>query len=326
MNKSDAHSALAPSIAPLRRAIGARPKRPEITGVARALPLGLSTLELASPRWAAMAALKIWQTPHRHERPIRELAVDGRARQERVATPGGEVVTYTWEHGPELPWEGRRCRGTILLVHGWEGRASQLGSLVDPLRQAGYRVVGFDMPGHGRSPGKSLDLPTVYAVIGGVAKAIGPLAGVVAHSFGGAGTMGAMQRGLLSAPLVMIGSATRMRPGAEIVSKMLGLSDAGRAAFFEIIEERYGRDSWERTDLVNVCGDVEGPALIVHDVDDAEVPFEDALRLSKAWTSARLVATAGLGHRKILGEEPVIEEVVRFFLSTARTPSDLGTL
>jgi len=40
----------------------------------------------------------------------------------------------------------------VLLVHGWEDHSGAMLSLVEPLRERGYRVVALDAPGHGLSP------------------------------------------------------------------------------------------------------------------------------------------------------------------------------
>ena len=42
---------------------------------------------------------------------------------------------YSWGSGP-----------TVLLVHGWEGRGSQLSAFAPALVKAGFRVVAVDMP------------------------------------------------------------------------------------------------------------------------------------------------------------------------------------
>ena len=51
------------------------------------------------------------------------------------------MKAWSWGNGP-----------TVLLVHGWNGRATQLGGFVEPLVARGYRVVAFDAFGHGESP------------------------------------------------------------------------------------------------------------------------------------------------------------------------------
>jgi hypothetical protein len=55
----------------------------------------------------------------------------------------------------------------------------------------------------------------------------------------------------------------------------------------------------------------------VHDRDDAEVPFSDAEEIVRSWPGARLHATAGLGHRRILSDPGVTTSLGRFM--TERT-------
>src|SRR5687768_17598331 len=40
---------------------------------------------------------------------------------------------------------------TVYLVHGWGGRGSQFGAMVEPLLESGHRVVMLDAPAHGDS-------------------------------------------------------------------------------------------------------------------------------------------------------------------------------
>jgi pimeloyl-ACP methyl ester carboxylesterase len=54
------------------------------------------------------------------------------------------------------------------------------------------------------------------------------------------------------------------------------------------------------------------PALIIHDRDDADVPWQQAELLAKAWPGARLLLTRGLGHMRILRNRDVIQTSVDF--------------
>ena len=54
------------------------------------------------------------------------------------------------------------------------------------------------------------------------------------------------------------------------------------------------------------------PLLVFHDRDDAEVPWSDGAAIAGAWPGARLVTTAGLGHRRILRDERVVSQAVAF--------------
>ena len=69
-----------------------------------------------------------------------------------------------------------------------------------------------------------------------------------------------------------------------------------------------------------MVGHRDAALLIVHDRLDREVSFTHAERLAEAWRQARLHATTGLGHRRVLRDESVIAEVVEFVKHGVRPP------
>src|SRR5207247_1512114 len=134
----------------------------------------------------------LFTTPRRHRRPDRERAVLATAR---------ELVVDVTLRAPR--WHGAQCSiaawrwgsgPTVLLVHGWEGRGSQLGAFVEPLVAAGMSVVAFDAPGHGDSPDHRLYLTDLADCIADVIATVGPVHAIVAHSFGAAAALLAKQR------------------------------------------------------------------------------------------------------------------------------------
>jgi pimeloyl-ACP methyl ester carboxylesterase len=78
----------------------------------------------------------------------------------------------------------------------------------------------------------------------------------------------------------------------------------------EWIERREGvpmeqfEPAWLGTRLVQ-------PTLLVHDRDDRTAPFAGAERLAAAIAGARLVASNGLGHRRVLADENVLDGLVK---------------
>src|ERR1700730_6295691 len=100
------------------------------------------------------------------------------ARWERVPTPAGEVQSYVFEADDA-------SRGPVLLVHGWTSEASFMTAFIEPLRRSGLRVVAFDFPAHGLSPGRRTNLAECARALYGVCRHYGPVHAVVAHSFGG---------------------------------------------------------------------------------------------------------------------------------------------
>jgi len=95
------------------------------------------------------------------------------------------LAATSWGEGP-----------TVLLVHGWNSRGTHWGAYVDALTEAGFRAVAVDAPGHGDSPGDHCHALEYGLRLIEVGRQVGPLAGIVAHSFGAGATAIALGRGL----------------------------------------------------------------------------------------------------------------------------------
>ena len=113
------------------------------------------------------------------------LKLPGCARPLRLTTPRGEFAALRSDPaGSPL--------GTALLVPGYTGSKEDFIALLEPLAEAGYRVVAYDQRGQHQSGGP-LDDPAPYAVaeLGADVRALGELlAGggplhLLGHSFGG---------------------------------------------------------------------------------------------------------------------------------------------
>ncbi len=99
----------------------------------------LARLSALNPDLASHLTFRLFTHTRKYPRPERERAwLQG--AQELVLSNG--VRAWSWGEGP-----------LCLLVHGWQGRGAQLGAYIAPLAQRGYRVVTFDVEGHGSSPG-----------------------------------------------------------------------------------------------------------------------------------------------------------------------------
>lgn len=276
----------------------------------RALPLpfrfartGLNSLGRVSPPLAGRLAYHLFCTPFRYAEPPRETAVLRQAERFSIPFRDVRLAAYAWGRGPS----------TVLLVHGWSGRGSQLGAFVEPLVAAGHRVVAFDLPAHGRTPGRRTNALVVTEALLRVGEATGPLYGVVAHSFGALCTTLALRDGLEAGRVAYVAPAASASQAVRGFSRQSGLSWPAEWGLRGEMERRFGRDVWPRFSA-RVCAPRLGvPALMIHDLDDAEVPYREGQLLAHAWPGARLVTTAGLGHRRILRDPRVIAEAVEPF-------------
>lgn len=216
-----------------------------------------------------------------------------------------QIETWSWGNGP-----------TVLLVHGWEGRGGQLGAFAGPLADVGYRAVTFDAPGHGLSLEKRSSLPQFTHAIEAVAEAFGPFHGIVCHSFGTPTTAFALRRGLSAERLAFISSPTDVQYYPRWFGEMIGLSRSGQEALIRTIERRF-QIQWGDVRRTPVDAADETPLLVVHDRNDLDVSFDNGRTLATIWPNAQLLATEGLGHRRILRDPEVVSAVVDFMASPA---------
>lgn len=286
----------------------------------RAIKLGLAVGERVAPRLAGRLALRLWATPP---------SAAGR-RQDNRPGPGQESeITLTGGHRIRVEtWapDGPAPVGTIYLVHGWGGWRGQLGAFVEPLRAAGYRVVGFDAPAHGDSGPGQLGRHQASAIefaetLRAVVAAHGPAAGVVAHSLGTATTILALRDGLVPGRLVLLAPSADPLLVVDRFRDMLGLGRRSSVAFLVRLQQVAGRPLTDLNSLAVPDSVPRPPTLIIHDRGDRDTPYREGEQLAKCWPATEFVGTEGLGHHRILRDPAVVERAVRF-LAGPDQPAD----
>jgi pimeloyl-ACP methyl ester carboxylesterase len=277
---------------------------------ADALPVALVALRLlfglsgaVAPALVARILGYFWFRPQRHRPPAREQAQLRHAQYVPMHHAGKRIAVYHWGKGP-----------TVLLVHGWSGRGGQFSELVEPLVAAGYRVVAFDAPAHGRSDGRETTIPEISEVIVRLASEFSPVHAVIAHSFGVPCVLFALQEQGFAQRVVAFSAPATMEGLVEKFSGTLALSPRTVQFLRDTLERRLGEDMWTRFSAQDMARSVGLPALIIHDRDDRDVPLREGEAVARAWPHASFLRTEGLGHRRILRDPKVIERVVRFLV------------
>jgi pimeloyl-ACP methyl ester carboxylesterase len=245
-----------------------------------------------------------------------------------LTQPRGQNEPQAWELVTGDPAPTRRVLGcgvhvlqwgdtgpAILAQHGWRGRTTQFRLLAEALVPRGLRVVAVEGPGHGRTPGAAATPRILADNLLAVAREVGPVAGVIGHSLGGAATGVAIEFGLPADRIVLIGSPTRVSRLVRDFAASLGLPRAALAALEVHLDRHAGRPATQ-LDLVVLAPRLGVRGLIVHDSDDEVIPLAEARELLDAWPAAESLFTAGLGHRDVLASPVVIERVVDFLLAT----------
>ena len=225
---------------------------------------------------------------------------DALARAERVTFRFGLSGLRWGQRGP-----------VVLMQHGWQGRPTQFAGFIEPLVASGRQVIALDAPGHGRSPARAEFVVGFTEALLEAAAELRDVEAVVGHSMGGAAALFALATGLSVARVVTIAAPAALARMLGHVADAMGLPPHARARFLDLVDRRLGIPA-RVLDTAGVARAIRADALVVHDREDREVPFAEARALAGAWPSARLLATTGLGHARVLNDAGVVEAVTRF--------------
>lgn len=250
---------------------------------------------------AVAAATTAWFTP----RPSGLAApfVPNGAVELEVESDGAGLAGFTIGDGPS----------TVLLVHGWASSIGHMAPLIPVLLGSGYRVAGFDLPGHGASGGSQTNVYELACAIRAFADHIGGVDAIIAHSIGAPATVEATRAGLRSRAVVFIAPGTRLRDAFDVFVTRADLPQPVAAGLETEIERRFGTSVWEDLQIVNAVGDLAHlPALLIHDPEDPQSPIDGVRAVASRWQGSRLVEVGDVGHNRILRDPDVLAEVVAF--------------
>jgi len=219
---------------------------------------------------------------------------------------------HRFERGAVVSWQRDDSSGAhrVLLTHGWAGDAQQMRTIGDALAVAGFDPVLFDLPAHGASDGARATLPQWVRALFTVSATLGPWFGVVAHSLGALAVSHAAARGLPVQRLALVAPSPPPALFLRWYAAGLGLSEslAQRMERAIVCREGIGVEQFAPDWL---GPRVAQPTLVLHDADDRTAPLASGRALAHALRDARLQLTQGLGHRRILGDDTVVDAVVR---------------
>ena len=285
---------------------------------------GLRWLTPRAPSLAAMWAERLFLTARRHERPFWEKTVLEGARRARVDYDGTWLPAWIWKPAGAARSRTFDTTKTVLLVHGWEGRGSQLATFVAPLLAQGLRVITFDAPGHGDTKLGRASVIDHARAVAAVAKQLGPIHAVIGHSVGGAAALLATRFGLEAERFALISPPRTPADFVQVFSRVLGLEAGVRDAMVARVEQRFGVRVAD-LDVEKDAASLHAPLLVVHDREDRVVRPANGKRLADIAPFGMFMETSGLGHNAILRAPEVIETVTSF-VSAGSTPTFAETL
>lgn len=267
-------------------------------------------LEKYAPFLAQRFFRLVFYMPTAYRVPEKEKEAEKLARKFSIQVLGKRVQGYEW---------GDRSRPYILFIHGWAGRATQFRKFIQPLNAAGFRMVGFDGPAHGKSEGTKTTIFQFEAMLKTIFSELGQPQAMITHSFGGAAALYSAMNGLPVRKLINIASPSIADEILKTYLRAVNGSWTSAQKFKEFVLKITGKPFEEFTSLYAVQH-LPHPVdlLMVQDEEDQDVYMVHAEELLKIYPRATLHRTTGLGHTRILKDEKVIERCIEFIRSDAR--------
>ena len=228
-----------------------------------------------------------------------------------------------------LPEENiEKRKGTIICAHGWEGRATNFFKFIPKLTQKGFRVLVPDFPMHGIAPGNETGCHVFCFSINCILNYIKEPAILIVHSLGNWATSmnyyvsDEKTRNQIKG-FVGIGTPDKYTEIITSLGKMCGLDDYTNNILLDKYSEYIGFDV-HKLSVSAAIKYFNYPCLVVCDENDKEVPIASAFNTSKhiqeRFQTYKIGdkeypcfhKTKGLGHRRILRDDNVVNVVVDF--------------
>lgn len=246
----------------------------------------------------------------------RDAATHADAQTTTLRVNDADITAYEWGSGAR----------TVLLLHGWRGRASQLAPLVRELVAEGIRVVSFDAPAHGSSAGRRTDMRDWIEAAEQLQTAYGRFDAIIGHSFGALAALTAARTSVPADTVVAISGAASPAAFVEEFAREFRLPAAAVTRMERRFRDRLGVDERQ---LEMAYDAVRHPLpdsvdlLVVHDHADSRMPDADSLRLHAAHQGhSRLLRTEGFGHTRILRADAVLDAVIEQLQGAGRAAAE----
>ena len=256
------------------------------------------SISLISPTRAVKRALQLFFKPRRHSPKSWEMSAEQEGTR-HMLSDGCSAIS--WGTGDRQ----------VLMIHGWEGRATQMSAFVPQLLAKGFKVIAVDAPGHGQSSGDISHPKRFVDALFAAAESFGPFEAVIGHSMGGGTALYAALEGLPVNKVISISGPSNFESVSRRFAQFIGLTASVTNRFVNGVETTVGIP-FERINLAERAAELSIPALLVHDKEDQEVPFWHAQKIQFVLSSARLVTTKSLGHRRIVRDPYVVEQIAEF--------------
>ena len=266
----------------------------------------LRILEFMHPYLGMRLAAFFFARPFRYKLPEREISIMTKAQKSSVYIKklGKNVFCYHWNgKGPK-----------IMLMHGWSGRATNFYLIIEALIRLDYDIYAFDAPAHGKSRGLTTNLPEFIVTLDSLLKRWGPFEVILGHSGGAFASSYVCAKHPEIQKLILICPFDKVIDIFKKYFELIGLGEKAQKLMLDYFHRKTNKKISAFSSSISAQS-INANCMIIHDKNDREVELYNSINIENNLKMGKLIITSGLGHRRILRDDIVINDIVNFLKS-----------
>jgi hypothetical protein len=260
-----------------------------------------------------------------HINTIKERMVKNSMNFELTRLPNfpEELTVLEYLPNPDVP----KREETIICAHGWDGRSFNYYKFIPKLQAKGFRVLAPDFPRHGKTEGIESGCHVFGHSINALIRYVNSPVYILAHSVANGafgvnyGISSEAEKNLIKR-YVAIAFPNHSLDIVEFFENNIGLSSRCHPYFYAECSNKLGFDL-DEIRYGDIISKYDIPILLIHDKDDKELKFENAVKSATLLQHKNykvngeikpcFFESEGLGHRRILRDDGIVDRVVEFF-------------
>ncbi len=197
---------------------------------------------------------------------------------------------------------------TIICLHGWAGRGMQFHRMALEMSKLGYRFILVDAPAHGMSQGKMTNIFEFEEVFNEIKAQQNDVVAVVGHSLGAAAISLAISEGSHVPAFVSLGAPVVAKDILEDFAIKLNITAKTVEGIRRKAVSEFSR-TFESVAMESTFKKMNCPVLALHGTEDVDVPVYHLDVLRGLYPETEIRKIEGIGHRRILKDDRVFEEI-----------------
>lgn len=262
-----------------------------------------STLSFLAPRAAGKQAVSFFQKPFNKKLRPREIKFFDETSS--ISIPSDSEDVQAFDIGP-------KSGQLVIMVHGWESNAGSMSAIGSRLATDGYRVISFNLPGHGFSKLKKTNLKLAEEALLAVIKHLNPTEPfhIIGHSFGSAVSTYTLSKTDYEVnQMILLTTPNRTIDPFYEFGSFIGLNDKSQESLNREASKIMG-EPIENIKVENLIKQVSYKQLtIIHDTQDKIISVEKARKVHDHASDSKLIEIQNKGHYRMLWDEEVINLV-----------------